>query len=109
MWCVAFELHLIVTEARKQCSVHGSPSKKALEQQVLGPHNAVDGLVGRVTNGAHRVGFGSLLRPALKALGLPTDVRCCLHVHTLFETESTDPIARHLNRRRSTQKQGPRC
>lgn len=43
----------------------------------------MDGLVWRVADGTHRVGLGSLLRPALKALSLAADVHRCLHVHRL--------------------------
>ena len=60
-------------------SAHHSPSKQPLEQQVLGPHNAMNRLVWCVTDGTDGVGFGSLLRPALKALGLAADVHRCLH------------------------------
>ena len=44
------------------------PAKHALEEQVLGPHNAVDWFVGRVADRAHGVALGRGLRLALKAL-----------------------------------------
>ena len=66
-WAVAYQRGI-------PCSAYRSPSKQPLEQQVLGPYNTVDRLVWCVADSTHRVGFGSLLRPALKALGLATDV-----------------------------------
>ena len=39
----------------------------------------MDRLVWCVADGTHRVGFGSLLGAALKALGLASNVHCCLH------------------------------
>lgn len=46
-----------------------APAEEARKQELLGPHDAVDGLVWRVSNGAHWVGLvAGLLRRALKAL-----------------------------------------
>ena len=63
-------------------ALNRSPAKEPLEEQVLGPHNAVDGLVWRVTDGTHRVCFGGLLGLALKALSLSPHVYSSLHINT---------------------------
>ena len=57
----------------------GIPAKETLEEQILGPHNAVNRLVWRVADGADRVGLGSLLWLALKAFCLASQVDCHLH------------------------------
>lgn len=64
---------------KQPCSASNSPAKQPLEQEVLGPHNAVDRLVRCVADGTHWVGLGSLLGSALKALGLASNVHRCLH------------------------------
>lgn len=67
-------------------SVHRA--KEARKNQVLGPHDAVDGLLGRVANRAHGEALGFRPVLALKALCLPFDMhrhlqtcacqrRCC--------------------------------
>ncbi len=56
-----------------QCDCHGLqhiPSKKPLKQKVLGPNNAMNGLVRRVADGAYRVRLGCLLGLALKTFSL---------------------------------------
>lgn len=51
-----------------------TPAKQAGEQQLLGPHHAVDGLVWGIPNGAHRERLRHPLRLALVALRVPLDV-----------------------------------
>ena len=50
------------------------PAKEPLEEQILGPDNAVDWLVRRVADGADRKCLGSGLWLAFKALILALDV-----------------------------------
>ncbi len=84
--------HAILSAAQKvvcsnlmkcmQCHCHGLqhiPSKKPLEQKVLGPHNAVNRLVRRVADGAYRIRLGCLLGLALKTFSLASQVHSCLH------------------------------
>lgn len=52
----------------------GAPAEEPSEEELLGPDNAVDGLVWRVPDGAHGVGLvARLLGCTLKAL---CHVRC---------------------------------
>ena len=57
----------------------GTPAKETLEEQILGPHNAVNRLVWCIADGADRVGLGSLLWLALKAFCPASQVDCHLH------------------------------
>lgn len=59
-------------------SVQHIPSKEPLKQKVLGPHNAMNGLVRRVADGAYRVRLGCLLGLALKTFSLASQVHSCL-------------------------------
>jgi hypothetical protein len=59
-------------------SALAAPAKQSLEEQVLGPHDAVDGLVRRVANGADRVRLWHRLRPTLVAGALILHVHCDL-------------------------------
>ena len=54
------------------------PAEKPLEEQLLGPDNAVDGLVRRVADGAHGEALRRRLWLALKALCLALDVHAGL-------------------------------
>ena len=55
-------------------------AEEARKEHVLGPHDAVDGLVRRVAQRAHGVRLGRRLGRALVALALALDV----HRHLLF-------------------------